>query len=228
MAGELTIDVKPRHETGKNANRRLRAEGKVPAVVYGLQLPTVPIEVDRRTLVHLLREGSGENAIFLLQVADSDEKRHTMIRELQVDPIDRTILHVDFQRINLSEKVRVHVPIELVGTPEGVKTEDGILDFILRELEVECLPTDIPEHLELDVSHLHVGDTAEAGAVVLPPGVELLEEPDRVVVAVNIARVQEEEEEAEEDLLIEADQEEPEVIGKAGDDEEEAGSEGED
>lgn len=204
-------------------NRRLRARGEVPAVVYGLGQPPITIEVDRRAVVDLLKTASGENTVFLLRLADSDEQRHTMIRELQTDPIDHSIVHIDFQRIDLSEKVTVRVPVELVGEPEGVKNEGGMIDFVTRELEVECLPAEIPDSLQVQVDDLHVGDHVEAAAVALPTGVVLLDDPDRVIAAVVITReAVSEEEEAEE--LLEAEAEEPEVIGR--EEEEEQAEEG--
>ncbi|MEE2778206.1 MAG: 50S ribosomal protein L25 [Acidobacteriota bacterium] len=220
MAGELTIDVQPREVQGKNSNRRMRTTGRVPAVVYGLELAPVPIQVDRKSVVNLLKAGTGENTVFMLRLEGSDESRHTMIQELQVDPIERKILHIDFQRIDLSEKVRVKVPIEIVGVPAGVRNEEGLLDFILRELEVECLPTEIPESLALDVDALDIGDTADAGSVPLPPGVELLDDAHRVILSVSLPRTVEEEEEDEQDeLLLEGESDEPEVIGKGKDEE---------
>lgn len=216
MAGELAIEVQPREAKGKNANRRLRALGKVPAVVYGMKSDAVPIQVDRKEIMTLLSQGSGENTVFLLKLAGGKEQRHTMIREMQVDSIDRHILHIDFQRIDLAEKVKVRIPVEIIGVSEGVKNEGAMLDFINREVEVECLPGQIPDHLELDVTELHVGDHAEAGQISLPEGVDLLDEPERVILTIIIPRAaaEEEEEEEEEELLLEPGQEEPEVIGR--------------
>lgn len=208
---DLTIEVHPRVARGSTASRRMRAAGKIPAVVYGGGKETVPIEVDRKTVLDLLKETGRENAVFLLKLAGTEKKRHTMIREMDVDPVSRQILHIDFQRILMTEKVRVQVPIELVGTAEGVKNEGGILDFVTRELEVECLPGDIPRHLTVDVSPLHVGQHLEAKELQIPAGVTLLESLDRVIVSIAHARVVVEEEEAPE-TLIEAEREEPEVI----------------
>ena len=143
MTKELTLEVQPRTDRGKNANRRLRTSGKVAGVVYGLDLPPQKVQLERRSIVTMLREGATENSIFLLRMTGSDD-HHTMIRELQVDPIDRRILHIDFQRIDLSQRVTVRVEVEIVGVPEGVKNEGGVLDFVTREVEVECLPTRDP------------------------------------------------------------------------------------
>lgn len=217
---ELSLDVDLRTERGKNACRRLRAAGKVPAVVYGGGADAVPIQVDRRRIADLLRQGSGENAVFLLKVPGTKESRHTMIRDLQSDPIDHRIQHLDFLRIEMSESVRVKVTIELVGVPEGVKTDGGILDFVARELEIECLPALIPGHLSLDVGDLHIGQSAVASAAELPEGVTLIDDPDRVLVAVHAPIVEEEEEEVEEDELLETDADEPELVSDGGDEEE--------
>ena len=225
---ELTIEVNKRTGIGKGHNRRLRASGSVPAVVYGGDLDPVPIQVSDRTLREHLRTGAGENAVFLLKLAGAKEQRHAMIRALDIDPISREILHVDFQRIDLTEKIRVEIPIELVGEAVGVVRDGGVLDFVHREVEVECLPGDIPNHLEIDVSKMEIGMHVEAKDLELPTGVELMEEPDRVIVALAHSRVAQELDELEESEeaaeLLEARAAEPEVIGrgKESDDEEEA------
>jgi large subunit ribosomal protein L25 len=225
MTKELTLEVQPRTDLGKNANRRLRLAGKVAGVVYGLDLPPQKVQLERRSIVTMLREGATENSIFLLHMTGSDD-HHTMIRELQVDPIDRRILHIDFQRIDLTERVTVRVAVELVGVPEGVKNESGLLDFVTREIEVECLPTEIPDKLTLDVSALHVGQHSEAKDLVLPEGVTLVEEPNRVVVSVAVAKAEEEAAPAE-GAAVEGAPTEPEVIGRGKADEEEEEGEGE-
>jgi large subunit ribosomal protein L25 len=212
-----TIEVHPREETGKNANRRLRASGQVPAVVYGSGKDTVPIRVDRRKVEDLLRV-AGENAVFLLELAGTDKSRHTMIRELQVDTLTGEMIHIDFQRVMLDQVVRVNVPIDIVGEPIGVRNEGGLLDFVTREIEIESLPTSIPASIELDVSGLHLGQHVEAGQLELPEGVKLLEDEERVVVSIAVRRMAEEEVEEEEELLT-AEAEEPELVGEAEADE---------
>jgi len=217
---ERTIEVTRRQTVGANANRRLRAAGKVPAVVYGGGKDTVPVQIDRKTLVDLLKSGGSENAIFLLKLADSGgQERHAMVRDLQVDPVSRQVVHVDFQRILMTEKIRVQVPIELAGTPYGAKVEGGFLDFVHREALVECLPGDIPRSIELDVTPLHVGQHVEAHELQLPAGVALAEEPDRVIVSLVHAKT-EAAAAAGEGGLIEAAKAEPEVV-KRGKGEEE-------
>jgi large subunit ribosomal protein L25 len=145
-----------------------------------------------------------------------------MVRELTIDPITRQVIHIDFLRVLMTEKVKVQVPIELEGTPVGVKNEGGVLDFITREVEVECLPGDIPQTLELDVSDLEIGAHCEAKDLELPKGVELMVELDKVIVAVAHSRVATEVEEAEAEAaeagLLEEEAAEPELIGRPTED----------
>jgi len=213
---ELTIEVAPRGATGKNESRRLRAGGHIPGVVYGGGRDPVTVAVDRHTMLELMRKAGSENAIYLLRLAGTDKSRHVMIRELDLHPVTRQVRHIDFQRILLTEKIRVSVPVHLIGTPDGVKNEGGLLDFVSRDVEVECLPADIPRYLEVEVSALHLGQHAEAGQIALPDGVTLVSPKERVIASVKHARipVAAEGEEAAGEPLIEAEAEEPEVIGR--------------
>ena len=226
---EFTIEVQKREVEGKNANRRLRASGFIPAVVYGAKQETVPIQVQKTAIFELLRQEGGEHAVFLLKLAGSKSERHTMIKELTVDSVSRQILHIDFQRVLMTQKVRVPVPIELHGEAEGVRNQGGVVDFVTRELEVECLPGDIPVKLEVDIGSLEIGDHLEAREVVLPPKVELVDDAERVVVSVSHSRVaaavEEAQAELEEEGLIEAEEMEPELIGRAKDDDEDGEAE---
>lgn len=221
---EITIEVNEREETGKNANRRLRASGFIPAVVYGGGRDSVSIQVENRVIQELLRQEGGEHAVFLLKLSGTDKSRHTMVREVEIDPVSRQIIHIDFLRVLMTEKVKVAVGIELLGTPDGVKNEGGVLDFITRDVEIESLPGNIPAKLTLEVSDLIIGDHLEAKDLVLPDNVVLLEEPGRVIVSVAHSRVSDVVEEAEagedEELLLEAEADEPEVIGRGKDAEE--------
>ena len=211
---DLKLEVQQRDATGKNVNRRLRAEGRVPAVVYGGGVEPAAISVERRKVEEILRSSSGENALFLLQMAGTDQSRHAMIRELQTNAATDEMLHLDFQRVLLDQAIRVDVPIDLQGEAVGVKTEGGLIDFITREVTVECLPGDIPDVIVLDVSELHIGQHIEAGQLELPEGVTLVEDTDRVILSLSLHKVEEEEveEEDEEGLITET--AEPEVIGQ--------------
>ncbi len=210
---EIVLEVQQREAQGKNANRRLRAGGEVPAVVYGAGLDPAPIRVQERKVEEILKSGSGGNTVFLLKLPGTDKKRHAMIRELQTDSLTGEMIHLDFQRILMDQTVKVMIPVELEGEAEGVKTEGGLLDFVTREIEVECLPSNIPQSVQLVVSELHIGQHVEASELEVPEGVELLTDAERVIVSVALQKVVEEEvEEVEEDLLIETEATEPEVI----------------
>jgi large subunit ribosomal protein L25 len=185
----------------------------VPAIVYGGDRDSVSIQVPRRALLELFKKAGSENAVFLLKLAGSGKARHCMVREVEADPITRQLVHVDFQRIDLKVKVKVEVPIELTGVPTGVKNDGGVLDFVHRHVEVECLPTEIPQHLYADVSKLHIGEHVEAKDLAMPEGVELMVEPERVIAAVSAPR-KIEEEAAEGEGLLEAEAAEPELVGR--------------
>lgn len=211
---EPTVTVRLREQTGKNANRRLRAGGEIPAVIYGGSADSAAIRVDGKLVLSLIREG-GENAVFLLQLEGTEQTRHTMIRDLQWNPLTGALVHIDFQRVKMDQEVQVSVPIEVVGIPEGVRNEGGLLEFITREVAVICLPGDIPVSIELDVSSLHIGQHVEAGELVLPDAVTLNDDETKVIVSVAAARVvEEEEEEPEEGELLEALTDEPERVGE--------------
>ena len=216
---EMILEVQKRDTVGKNHHRRLRAVGQVPAVVYGGGRDTVAIQVEQRRIDEILRSAGGENTIFLLKMKDTEQSRHAMICDLQTNAVNGKLLHVDFQRVLLDQKVKVTVQIELVGTAYGVRQEDGVLDFVTREIDVECLPQSIPQHLDLDVTELHVGDHLEASDIKLPEGVTLTTEAERVIVSITVPRrpVLDAEEEAAAEALLEAETAEPEVIkrGKA-------------
>lgn len=217
---ELNLEVQPRQETGKNANNRLRAQGLVPGVVYGAGRDPLPIQVDKRALLELMRS-TGHNPVFQLQLAGTDKSRHAMIREMQVHPVTRHLLHVDFQRVLMTEKVKVSVHIELQGVPVGVKVDGGLLDFVTREVHVQCTPDKIPAKLTLDVSGLHINQHAEAKDLQLPEGVELLDEPGRVIASVAHHKVEAAPTPAAgEEPLLETEAAQPEVI-KRGKTEEE-------
>jgi len=180
----IEITVEKRQSRGKNEARRTRKTGKIPAVVYGAGKDTVPITVNVRSLADAFRGGAGENAIFLLKLGDTGETRHAMIREFQRDPVSRRPVHLDFVRVLMDTKIRVRVPVEVVGIARGVKTDAGILDFVTREIEIECLPGNIPEHLPLDVTELGIGDALRISDLKAPEGVEVVDDLEKVIVHV--------------------------------------------
>ena len=221
MAEQLSLEVSRREGTGKGLARRLRREGKVPAVVYGAHKDSVAITVDRKSVSELVtRSEHGVRSIFLLKMAGSDQQRHAMIKDIQIDPISRTMRHIDFVRVVMDEVVRVTIPIHPTGIAAGVKNSGGILDFQLRELHVECLPGQIPDAFEVDVTPLEIHQSLRISDLTIPEGVKLLDDLDRVVVSVTVPRAEVvAEPTAEEAAAAVA---EPEVIKKGKTDTEEA------
>ncbi|MEO8195164.1 MAG: 50S ribosomal protein L25/general stress protein Ctc [Thermoanaerobaculia bacterium] len=220
MTQDLTIEVNRREETGKSANRRLRREEMIPAVVYGGGKEPISIQVPRKTLIDLFKSGGSENRIFLLKLADTGQSRHAMIRDMQIHPVTRKVEHVDFMRIDMAKRIRVRVHVTLEGVAYGVRTEGGLLDFVTREVEVECLPTAIPQEIKIDVSEVRVGQHLELKDLQLPAGVKLLEEEDRVIVSVAHAKVEAEAAGAGAEGAVA----EPEIIAKGKKEEEKASS----
>lgn len=208
----IELNVEKRSTTGKGEARRTRMGGRIPGVVYGAGKPNVPISLDRKALADLFREGAGENAIFLLKLAGSDQSRHAMIRELQRDPVSRKPLHVDFVRVLMDVKITVEVPIEIVGVARGVKTDGGILDLVTREIEIECLPTNIPAHIAVDVSDLGIGDAIRVSDLPSIQGVRIVDNPEKVVV--HVAHPTREEEPVAAAVEGAAEPAEPEVLKK--------------
>lgn len=213
---ELTLEVSPREQTGKEIAKKLRRDGKVPAVVYGGHREAVSISVDQKVLTDLIRKSEhGVRSVFLLKMSGSDKQRHAMIKDVQLDPVSRGMKHIDFIRVIMDEVIKVTIPVHVTGTAPGVKTEGGMLDFQARELHVECLPNVIPDSIDVDVSSLHVGEHIRISDLQLPEGVTVLDDPDRVVVAVAVARVEAAAEEETEEAA------EPEVIRKGKEETEE-------
>jgi large subunit ribosomal protein L25 len=211
---EVVLEVTSREVTGKEVAKKLRREGKVPAVVYGGHREPVAISVDRKAVSELIQKSEhGIRSIFLLKMAGSDQQRHAMIKDLTINPINRKMTHIDFVRVIMDEAVRVTVPVHVVGTAIGVK-EGGILDFQVRELHVECLPNQIPDSIDVDVTSLAHHDYVRIKDLTLPEGVKVLDDAERVVVGVTHAKAEAAAEAAAEGAP------EPEVIKKGKPEEE--------
>jgi large subunit ribosomal protein L25 len=205
------LSAKPRDGTGKGAARTLRAQGQIPGVIYGHGREPLALSIDTRELEKLLSRISAESTV--IELSFDGASARTLIREIQRHPFKRQILHVDFQELVAGEKVTVRLPIVLTGVPEGVRVDGGILDQTMRELEVEVDPSDIPSHVEVDVTSLRIGDSIHVRDIKLPEGVEVVGELDSSVCVVSAPRAVVETVapvEGEEGLVAE-----PEVIGKA-------------
>ena len=159
MPTQEVVAATPRQgRFNKNAARRVRVQGKIPAVVYGAKEAAVAIEVDPKQIQRILYSDAGHNSIFDLEITGSSARSKVMIVDWQYEPIKGRLIHIDLKRIAMDKAIRVEVPIQLQGVPIGVKQSGGILDQVLREVEVECLPADIPSHIDVDVSGLNFGD----------------------------------------------------------------------
>src|SRR5215475_8335432 len=180
---EIVVNAKTRTDRGKNAARRLRREGFVPGVVYGGKGDNIAVAVDPKALQKVLRSEAGRNAILKLDIAGKGAT-NAILKGLQVDPIKETFLHVDFYRIAMNVAIRVTVPIVVRGEARGVKVDGGILELITREIEVECLPGDIPERIEIDVSDLGLNGALRVSDLPANAKVKILESADQVVVHV--------------------------------------------
>ncbi len=188
---EITLDVKPRTETGKGPASRYRASGLVPAVFYGPSAEPVSLLVDARQMSQALHTEAGGNVLINLNVEGTS--RLTVAREVQRHPIRGTILHVDFVNVARDRKIEAQVPLHLVGDSHGVH-EGGVLDQHMHELHVEAVPTDIPTAIEIDISGMGIGDTIHVSDVKAPSGVEILTPAEEMIAAVVEPRVVTEEE----------------------------------
>jgi large subunit ribosomal protein L25 len=186
---EIVVAAESRNESGKNANRRLRTKGLIPGILYGAEKESIPVSVSPREIGSILRSASGENTLFDLDLAG--KRRRVILKGFQLEPVKGTLLHADFFEVALDRILEVKVHIELHGTPVGVKVEGGVLDHVTRELEVECLPMDIPEKIVVDVSELALGKHLRVSDLQVPPRVKVLTEPDIVVVHVVAPRAEE-------------------------------------
>jgi large subunit ribosomal protein L25 len=222
MLKELLVEVSPRPGIGKNESRRLRAGGMVPGVVYGGDRPVVAISVEHGKIVDILRSETGENTLFTLKLGGTDSKRVVMIRDYQRDPVKGRLIHVDFVRVDLNKPIEVMVPIHVIGVPVGVKLEGGLIDHVVREVSVSCLPADIPESVELDVSEVHLGQHLSVRDIKVSDKIRLLDDPDQTVIVVALPRA--EEAPAAAAATTEAAPAEPEVIKKGKETSEEEGS----
>ena len=187
---EVSLEVMRREASGKEVSKKIRKEGRVPAVVYGGHREPVAITVDRKSVAELSQKSDhGVRSIFLLKITGTDQQRHAMIKDIQIDPISRKMIHIDFVRVMMDEAVRVNVPVHLSGVSRGVK-EGGVLDWQIRELHVECLPNAIPDAIEVNVDDIGVHEYVHVSDLKAPDGVKILEDPERVVVGVTHMRAE--------------------------------------
>ncbi len=178
---ELTI--KRREATGKQVAKRLRRTGQVPAVLYG-RAKAEPVTVDPRAVLRIIHGHEGSTQLLTLKVEGESAARMAIIRDLHFDPLSESLLHVDLQEVSADRAITVRVAVHPVGESAGVKEQKGILNTVLHELEISCLPTQIPERIDADVTRLMIGDVLTVAELTVPPGVRILNPPGQAVVTV--------------------------------------------
>ena len=196
MANEVTLKVQPRQTTGSSANKKLKHAGAIPAVLYGHGNPE-NLQLSAHELGMLLDNAIGEHFLVALNVEGEKASRQAIVQDVQHHPVTGEVLHVDFMRVMMNEEITSTVPVESVGESIGVKTQGGILEQSMHELEIECLPKNLPDRIKVDVSELEVGDAITVGNLKLPAGVKAVDDPELPVFVVaepNVAVAEAEEE----------------------------------
>jgi large subunit ribosomal protein L25 len=188
---QIIVEASRRDNRGKNAARRLRVSGQVPAVLYGGKGEAEAVAVNTKQLSSILRSESGHNTILTIKLPDGEQR--AMVKDLQVDPVKGVLLHVDLVRIAMDVRMRVKIPVHTFGEPQGVKLQGGIFEMVTREVEIECLPDEIPGEFRADVTELMIGKQLRAGDLALDPAkMKLVTDPTRVIAHVVALRVEEE------------------------------------
>ncbi len=191
MRKDITVSAELRSSRGKNEARRLRQRGLIPAVLYGSYQDAVPVSVDPKAVTKILHSKTGHNTIFNLGVAGG-ETTPVRVVDSQYDPAKDLLLHIDLKRIDLTKRLRISVPVLTEGEPVGVKQQGGLLEIVRREIEIECVPDEIPEHFTVSVAELMIGQSVRASDVPMTGSMQLVSQPDNVIAHVVVLRVEEE------------------------------------
>jgi large subunit ribosomal protein L25 len=207
----LAFIAERRNIFGKNASRRIRREGKIPAILYGEGIENVPLVLNKKDLFAIMKTETRENTIFKIQY--DSESQNVMIKEIQKNPATDELFHVDLVQILMDRAIRVSIPLQLTGEAVGVKTEGGFVDFVTRQMDIECLPVNIPEYIPVDISGLHLHQSLKVGDLAPPEGVKFLIEPGTVIVLIQVPHAEEVEVKPAEEAVAE-EVKEPEVIKK--------------
>ncbi len=179
---QIVVQTESRTPGGKNVNRRLRAAGKIPAVLYGQGTEPLPLAVKPEVVKDILYSDSGRNTIFAVSV-DGGAQRNAMVKDYQLDPVRGSLIHADFMQIAMDRTLELTVPVEIFGESEGVKL-GGLMDIVTREIEIECLPGDIPESIRVDITGLKINDNIRVKSLPLDPKVKILTDPEVVIVTI--------------------------------------------
>ena len=183
---EITLPASARVEFGKNSARRTRVAGRIPGVMYGPDVSPTPVSIDAREFRSAVKAAGGISNVFNLSIDGKESK--VILRELQRDTASSMVLHIDFHAISMSKAIHISVPIHFVGLSEGVKNEGGIMQTTMRELEVSCLPSNIPEHFEIDVTNLRIGESIHVKDISIP-NTEIVSEQQRTIVVISAPTV---------------------------------------
>jgi large subunit ribosomal protein L25 len=211
MADKIVVEAAPRDSRGKNEARRMRVTGNVPAVLYGAKGEALTLSVNAKQVGQILRSATGHNTLF--QVAISGKEQPAIVKDWQVDPVTGNLLHVDLLRVAMDVRMRVKVPVHTFGEPAGVKQQGGIFETVTREVEIECLPAEIPTEFRLDASQLMIGMHLRAGDIQIDANkMKLVSDPERVIA--HVVALKAEEEKPAEVVAESAVPAEPEVIKK--------------
>jgi len=208
---EEIIVVSKRESLGKAASKQLRKNGLIPAVVYGLNEAPVALAISPKVVAKIISSEAGMNSVVFMQREGTDIKRHVVIKDVQRHAVTGRLRHVDFLRVDPTHKIRVKVPVKIVGVPYGVKTQGGLLEFVHRQIEIECLPSLIPAHIDVNVDALKVGDSVRFDQLNLASTLTILGDAHEVVCAVH-AKAAEEAPAAEGEVAAT----EPEVVAAKG------------
>jgi large subunit ribosomal protein L25 len=219
---EAILEAQTRESFGKNEARRTRREGKVPAVLYGGDgKGATPISVAPKALLKILHSEAGQNTLIALKLAGAGDAR-VLVKDFQLDPITHAVLHADFYRVAMDKLLQVTIPVVVHGEPKGVKQQGGLVEFIRRDIEIECLPADIPEHIDVDISELMLHEGVRVRDVATNPKWKPISDPDMMIVHVIMPKAEEVAAPAEVAAVATATPAEPEVIKKGKKEDEEA------
>ena len=185
-----SLKVKKREQIGKASSKRLRTTGFVPGVFYGKGEHSVPLVLNKKDLQHILQKNPSEHPIIQLEFDTDKNRPYVLLKEMQHDPVSGEMLHVDFYHIDMDKKIKVKVEVVLIGKAKGIVEEGGVLNFINREIEIECLPLSLPENLQVDISNLNINDTIHVKDLKVDEGIKILYEPDTPIVSITPPHVE--------------------------------------
>ncbi len=180
---QKSLNIELRNKTGKGICRQLRSAGRLPGIVYGKGIESIAVSIDQRELMKTISGEGGQNSLITLNGGESLNGSVVIVADILRDALKGTLRHVDFHKVNMDEKVRVEVKIRLRGTAKGVK-DGGLLDFVKHEVEIECLPSLIPDHIDLDISALTIGHSIHVAELAVPAGIRILDNPKTSIVSV--------------------------------------------